>query len=65
MEEILLMFDYLIFLSVLQDYNAIWSPELLFILAYHVYSLCILKKKKKKKFIPYKLLFETTCSSTD
>ena len=48
MQEILLMFDYLIFLFVLQDYNAIWSPELLFILAYHVYSLRILQKKKKK-----------------
>ena len=42
MQEILLMFEYLIFLYVLQDYNAIWSPELLFILAYHVYSLQVI-----------------------
>ena len=42
MQEILLMFAYLIFLSVLQDYNAIWSLELLFILAYHVYSFQVI-----------------------
>ena len=45
------MFDYLIFLFVLQNYNAIWSPELLF------YSHIM--------FVPFKLLSETKCSSAD
>ena len=47
----LCLIDYLIFLFVLQNYNAIWSPELLF------YSHIM--------FVPFKLLSETKCSSAD